>query len=290
MAGKGKKSSCPGPPFGGAPPFRCLFFHSLFFPCCSFFFLKKKAKRLKHQFWPKSDLAKVGQLRMAKVGLAKVGFSPQILVSIVGIRTISGSNHTSASNIHMFSMVISGDHQLLLGATSWIPHGYTSQLIRKKKKQKPIILSVGLTVTTVWETWHPTEVGLPAGNGAGVLVKSAEGRSCLRVLDTRFWQSALSCEWLTHEALTFVFCLVNLMSLACLVNQLQCVLGSGKSFKDTPEFVSTSTSLKIVRTSLTEEGAPFQSVFVFSPSSITKSSPPLPPSHAVLQQSKNRLL
>ena len=227
---------------------------------------------------------------MAKVGLAKVGFSPQILVPIVGIRTISGSNHTSASNIHMFSMVISGDHQLLLGATSWIPHGYTSQLIRKKKNRSPSFFWLASQLRQCGKPGtQPKSVCQPETAQVSLSNLPREGRVS-GVLDTRFWPSALSCEWLTHEALTFVFCLVNLMSLACLVNQFQCVLVSGKSFKDMPEFVSTSTSLKIVHTSLTEEGAPFQSVFVFSPSSITKSSPPLPPSHAVLQQSKNRLL
>ena len=54
------------PPFGappfGAPPFGCLFFHALLFHFVVLFFLKKKAKRLKHQFgpklvWPKSASA-----------------------------------------------------------------------------------------------------------------------------------------------------------------------------------------------------------------------------------------
>ena len=89
-----KKREIFGPPPFGAPPFAAfgapkgvhfsMFFFSSFCSVFFFFFLKKKknAKRLKHQFWPKSAwpksatqiLAKVGQLRMA-VGSAKVGIS-----------------------------------------------------------------------------------------------------------------------------------------------------------------------------------------------------------------------
>ena len=104
------------PPFGaqqfGAPPFGAQQFgapncvcSSVFF---SVFFLKKKAKRLKHQFWPKSvwpesatqmlakvgqlRLAKVGQIRMAKVSLAKVGISQPFM----HVRTILPVRNTTA--------------------------------------------------------------------------------------------------------------------------------------------------------------------------------------------------
>ena len=64
------------PPFGttpfGAP--KCLFF-VFFHLVVLIFFLRKKAKRLKHQFWLKLVWLKIGQLRMAKVSLAKVGIS-----------------------------------------------------------------------------------------------------------------------------------------------------------------------------------------------------------------------
>ena len=70
-----------------------------------FFFVKKKANRLKHQFfpmsvWPQSAtpiLAKVGQLRLAKVGqnfLAKVGFAT-VGISRLGVSPSDFSaNHT----------------------------------------------------------------------------------------------------------------------------------------------------------------------------------------------------
>ena len=154
----------------------------------------------------------------------------------------------------------------------------------ERAKKKPIIPLVGHTVTTLWETWHQTEVGLPAGNGPGVIVKSGEGRSCLRVLlHTRFLPSTLSCKWLTQEALTFVFYLVNFWSLA------PGLVGGDKSFKITPSgFVSTSTSLKIVHTSLTEKGAPCRPSVSFSLRFLTNLDyQVVPPSHAVPQRSKN---
>ena len=73
------------PPFG-APPFRA---HTLLF--C--FFLKKKAKRLKHQI-----LTKVGQLRLAKVG--QFFFWPTSVWPKVGISRWNPSHAlpTSSSN------------------------------------------------------------------------------------------------------------------------------------------------------------------------------------------------
>ena len=75
VAGEGKKSAEFWPHHPSGPP-------PLPGPegCCFFF---QKAKRLKHPFGPKSDcpksatqiLAKVDQLRLAKVGLAKVSLS-----------------------------------------------------------------------------------------------------------------------------------------------------------------------------------------------------------------------
>ena len=77
MAGKGKGEKkarnfepphLPDPPFG-APPYGCLFFMLLFFHLVVFF--EKEGQKTETPILAKVGLAKVGHLRLAKVGISR---------------------------------------------------------------------------------------------------------------------------------------------------------------------------------------------------------------------------